>query len=155
MASILGPPEPPQPEPPPRPHKRLKPVQDTSPYDCQLHTVQDNSPKERQLLPSPSHLPRTAQLGHNITPPPSSTATASHTTILHSLGKLVRQHYRLAASLGWHTFICHLQQPKDTTPNISRLPHPAAPLLARLAAQGVPAPSSSAPWTQAQKHHYF
>jgi len=55
--------------------------------------------------------------------------------------------------LGWSHFIKTLQHPLDTAPNITSLPHSAAPYLQRLADNGVPAPSHSQPWSKSKLPH--
>jgi hypothetical protein len=51
--------------------------------------------------------------------------------------------------MGWAAFIKHLQFPSDCTANLHALSHSAGSYLHRLATNGVPAPSSSPPWSKA------
>ncbi|MFN9982612.1 MAG: hypothetical protein ACK53Y_21975, partial [bacterium] len=62
------------------------------------------------------------------------------------LGKLSLRSARQLARLGWarfHKTISH----SSINPHIATISHPAARLLHTLATHGIPAPSSSPPWT--------
>jgi len=83
-----------------------------------------------------------------ITPPASTTSTPS---THHQIGKFIRHHTRLLRSLGWYQFIRTLQHPSDCAAHLKALPHSAGPYLHRLASRGVPAPSTSSPWSTLQK----
>ena len=88
-----------------------------------------------------------------ITPPAFTTSdTLSHH---HHLGKLIRQHTHLLRSLGWYQFIRKLQHPSDCAAHLRALPHSAGPYLHRLASRGVPAPSTSSPWSTRQKRQHL
>jgi hypothetical protein len=65
------------------------------------------------------------------------------------LGKLSLAYARQLRRLGWSRFFQthHHQNIKSLHPHLRNLPHPAAPLLHRLASSGVPAPSQGPPWT--------
>jgi hypothetical protein len=69
------------------------------------------------------------------------------------LGKLAIRSARRLVRLGWASF--HRQHfhhtYKSLSSNIATIPHPAAPLLARLARHGVPALSEAPPWTIQQQ----
>jgi hypothetical protein len=69
------------------------------------------------------------------------------------LGKLASRYACRLARLGWPRFFRqhHHHTIKSTSPTLHQLPHPAAPLLARLARQGVPALMTSVPWTTRQQ----
>jgi len=69
------------------------------------------------------------------------------------LGKLASRYACRLARLGWPRFFHHHHHRtlQSTSPTLHQLPHPAAPLLARLARHGVPAPMTSAPWTTQQQ----
>jgi hypothetical protein len=85
--------------------------------------------------------------------PPLAQPQPTPITILETqtqLGKFVRHHSSLVRTLGWRKFIAHLQHPSDHPPSLNKTHHPAAPYLHRLALHGVPAPSSSPPWTKHQ-----
>jgi len=84
-----------------------------------------------------------------ITPPASTPSSApSHNQ---HLGKSIRQHTLLLWSLGWYRFVCKLQHPSDCAAHLDALPHSAGSYLHCLASQGVPAPSTSSPWSSHQK----
>jgi hypothetical protein len=123
--SSLGLPVPPPPEPPPRPPKRHK----------------------THLTAMPST--------RTVTPVPTPVDSPPKPDVLASLGKLIRDHSNLFKTLGWQQFITTLQQPRDTASYLHRLPHPAAPFLHRISSIGIPAPSSSAPWTMSHKRHHY
>jgi hypothetical protein len=94
------------------------------------------------MTSTPAPLPYPTQLVPATTTPTSPAASASA-----KLGKLMRTHTKLLQNLGWPAFVKQLQFPSDHPANLSALPHPAASLLQQLALHGVPAPSSSPPWS--------
>ncbi len=69
------------------------------------------------------------------------------------LGKLARLSARRLARLGWNRFYQQHYHHEYTSLSctLDRLPHPAAPFLARLARHGVPALSHDPPWTLQQQ----
>jgi hypothetical protein len=93
----------------------------------------------------------------SITPSPPNKKPRYHLPPVFSpgeLGKFARQCAKeLARSGGWSSFYpTHFHRNiKSIHPLIYHLPHPAAPFLARLASNGVPAPSRAPPWTVAQQ----
>ncbi len=90
-----------------------------------------------------------------VTPVPSNVDAPPSPDVQASLGKLIREHSYLCKTLGWQRFITTLQQPRDTASYLNRLPHPAASFLHRISSVGIPAPSSSAPWTMSRKRHHY
>jgi hypothetical protein len=99
-----------------------------------------------------------SSLNHSLSPqpPPPKKHKPLVTPPIYSpgeLGKLARQYACRLARLGWPRFFQqhHHHSIKSTSPTLHQLPHPAAPLLARLARQGVPAIMTSAPWTTRQQ----
>jgi hypothetical protein len=69
------------------------------------------------------------------------------------LGKCADAFAHDVARLGWNGFFdnhYHLSY-SSINPNISTIPHLAAPFLHRLATRGVPAPSAQPPWTLQQQ----
>jgi hypothetical protein len=72
-----------------------------------------------------------------------------------NLGKSASKAYRLLQRLGWPAFVQRLQHPIDISPRLASCHHSAIPYLLRLTKSGVPAPSSSLPWTLQQKFDAF
>jgi hypothetical protein len=69
------------------------------------------------------------------------------------LGKLAQHFAQELTRIGWPRFHCTLfhHQISSTNANICHIPHPVAPLLHRLATNGIPAPSATPPWSFRQK----
>jgi len=57
--------------------------------------------------------------------------------------------------VGWSTFIKSMQHPIDINQTIDKVAHTAVKYLHRLAKTGIPAPSSSAPWSKKHLHQVY
>jgi len=97
-----------------------------------------------------------SQCGRTPVPHPTTPTTPPSTPLISStksqLGKYVQAHTSLLRQVGWAAFIKQLQFPSDCSSPLHTLPHPAGSYLHRLATNGVPAPSSSPPWSKAMLH---
>ena len=83
---------------------------------------------------------------------PTSKPASTKTLRNNRLGTLVQslsQQFRQAGS--WEKFVASFRGPSYLSPTLEDLPHPAAELLRTWRDEGVPAESSSPPWTDAQK----
>jgi hypothetical protein len=115
--------------------------------------------KETRLSPTKRFLSDPPWVSTPITPTPSPPKTKrikSHPTPQCSrgeLGKLVSADAKVLQRLGWKQFFQqhHHQTLRSINPNLSHIPHPAAPYLHRLASLGcLPCPPTP-PWTVAQQ----
>jgi hypothetical protein len=67
------------------------------------------------------------------------------------LGKWAHSEARALARLGWYAYFHSRQQPHSVHPSIRHIPHPTAQYLHRVACSGVPALSTTPPWSRAAK----
>ena len=63
-----------------------------------------------------------------------------------TIGELIALATEAYKKYGWHKTAC-IFRPDDYAPDIDKLPHPAAPLLHRVAKNGVPVVITSEPWS--------